>query len=89
MPLTDTAVRAAKPDARSRKLFDGGGLYAVNLVRRVPALRRRDPALVGGPMWRALRLTAPVTLDLLPNATRWAGIAWPHLTNNFMLLESR
>jgi SAM-dependent methyltransferase len=61
----------------------------VDLVRRVPALRRRDPALVGGPMWRALRLTAPVTLDLLPNATRRAGIAWPHLTNNFMLLESR
>jgi SAM-dependent methyltransferase len=61
----------------------------VDLVRRVPALRRRDPALVGGLMWRALRLTAPVTLDLLPNATRLAGIAWPHLANNFMLLESR
>ena len=27
MPLTDTAVRAAKPQARTRKLFDGGGLY--------------------------------------------------------------
>jgi hypothetical protein len=27
MPLTDTAVRAAKPDARSRKFFNGGGLY--------------------------------------------------------------
>ncbi len=27
MPLTDTAVRAAKPQAKARKLFDGGGLY--------------------------------------------------------------
>ena len=27
MPLTDTAVRAAKPQTRTRKLFDGGGLY--------------------------------------------------------------
>ena len=27
MPLTDTAVRAAKPQAKTRKLFDGGGLY--------------------------------------------------------------
>ena len=27
MPLTDTAVRAAKPQVKARKLFDGGGLY--------------------------------------------------------------
>jgi integrase len=27
MPLTDTAVRTAKPAAKSRKIFDGGGLY--------------------------------------------------------------
>ena len=27
MPLTVTAVRAAKPQAKTRKLFDGGGLY--------------------------------------------------------------
>ncbi|MDY6943734.1 MAG: integrase arm-type DNA-binding domain-containing protein [Pseudomonadota bacterium] len=27
MPLTDTAVRNAKPAEKSRKLFDGGGLY--------------------------------------------------------------
>ena len=27
MPLTDTAVRAAKPQVQARKLFDGGGLY--------------------------------------------------------------
>jgi len=63
---------------------------AVNLVdqvRRLPALKRRDPALVGGPLWRALRATGPVTLDLIPDAVRKMGIAWPHLTNNFMLLE--
>ena len=61
----------------------------VDLVRRVPALKRRDPSLVGGPMWSALRLTAPLSLDLLPNAIRKAGVAWPHLSNNFMLLEPR
>ena len=27
MPLTDTAIRVAKPQARPRRLFDGGGLY--------------------------------------------------------------
>jgi integrase len=27
MPLTDTAVRSAKPQAKAVKLFDGGGLY--------------------------------------------------------------
>jgi SAM-dependent methyltransferase len=59
----------------------------VDLVRRLPALKRRDPATVGAPLWRALRATAPVTLDLLPGAIRKAGIAWPHLSNHFMLLE--
>ncbi|MBX9812634.1 MAG: Arm DNA-binding domain-containing protein [Burkholderiales bacterium] len=27
MPLTDTAIRSAKPQAKAVKLFDGGGLY--------------------------------------------------------------
>lgn len=27
MPLTDTAIRKAKPSERPRKLFDGGGMY--------------------------------------------------------------
>ena len=27
MPLTDTAIRAAEPGAKARKLFDGAGLY--------------------------------------------------------------
>lgn len=27
MPLTDTAIRSAKPRAKSVRLFDGGGLY--------------------------------------------------------------
>ena len=61
----------------------------VNFVRRLPTLKRRDPALVGGPIWRALRLTSPISLELLPRAVRAAGIAWPHLANNFLLLEHR
>ena len=39
MPLTDTAVRAAKPRAKAHKLFDSGGLY----VEVSPA---------GGKWWR-------------------------------------
>ena len=27
MPLTDTTIRNAKPAEKSRRLFDGGGLY--------------------------------------------------------------
>ena len=27
MPLTDTAIRSAKPEKKTRKLFDGEGLY--------------------------------------------------------------
>ncbi len=59
----------------------------VNFVRRLPMLKRRDPALVGGPIWRALRLTSPISLELLPRVVRAAGIAWPRLTNDFLLLE--
>lgn len=59
----------------------------VNLVRRVPALRKRDPALVGRPLWRALHLTAPLSLGLLPRAVEAAGIEWPHLMNHFLMLE--
>lgn len=59
----------------------------VNLIRRLPILKHRDPALVGVPTWRALSLTAPVTLNLIPRAIKAAGIDWPHLNNNFILLE--
>lgn len=27
MPLTDTAIRSAKPQNKTIKMFDGGGLY--------------------------------------------------------------
>ncbi|MFP5307691.1 MAG: Arm DNA-binding domain-containing protein, partial [Gammaproteobacteria bacterium] len=27
MPLTDTALKKAKPGTKPRRLFDGGGLY--------------------------------------------------------------
>lgn len=59
----------------------------VNLARRLPALGRRDPSLLGGPLWRTLRVTAPLSLGLLPRAVEAAGLEWPHLTNHFMLLE--
>lgn len=59
----------------------------VNLARRLPALGRRDPALVGGPLWRALQLTAPISMRLLPHAIETMRIEWPHLTNHFLLLE--
>ena len=29
MPLTDTALRAAKPTEKAQKLFDGNGLYLI------------------------------------------------------------
>jgi len=60
----------------------------VDLIRRLPPLARRDAAVVGGPLWRLLRATAPVTLDLVPRAIRAVGLDWPHLTNNFLLLEA-
>jgi SAM-dependent methyltransferase len=59
----------------------------VNFVRRLPILKRRPPALVGPPIWRALHLTSLLSLELIPRAIRATGIAWPHLTNNFYLLE--
>jgi len=60
----------------------------VNLIRRFPPLARRDAAVVGGPLWRLLRATAPVTLELVPRAVGAVGLGWPHLTNHFLLLES-
>src|ERR1035441_6203051 len=59
----------------------------VNLARRLPPFARIDAAAVGGPLWRLLRATAPVTLELIPRAIEAAGLDWPHLTNHFLLLE--
>ena len=59
----------------------------VNFVRRLPMLKRRDPAMAGRIVWNALRLTAPVSLELVPRAVRAVGVSWPHLENNFLLLE--
>jgi SAM-dependent methyltransferase len=59
----------------------------VNMIRRLPALRDRNPSLVGRPLWRALELSAPLSLGLVPRAIEAAGVEWPHLTNHFMLLE--
>lgn len=60
----------------------------VNMARRLPPLARRDAAMVGGPLWRLLRATAPVTLELVPRAIEAVGLDWPHLTNHFLLLEA-
>lgn len=60
----------------------------VNLARRLPPLARRDAATVGGPLWRFLGATAPVTLEFIPRAIEAAGLDWPHLTNHFLLLEA-
>jgi len=60
----------------------------VNFTRRLPPLARRDPARVGGPLWRFLRATAPVTLGFFPRAIEAVGLEWPHLTNHFLLLDA-
>lgn len=39
MPLTDTAIRSTKPDAKPKRLFDGGGLYL-------------EVSPTGGKLWR-------------------------------------
>lgn len=58
-----------------------------DMVRRLPPLARRDASAVGGPVWRLLRATSPVTLELFPKALEAVGLKWPHLINNFLLLE--
>ncbi|MGH9087550.1 MAG: class I SAM-dependent methyltransferase [Acidimicrobiales bacterium] len=60
----------------------------VNLARRLPPLARRDAAAVGGPLWRLLWATAPVSLELIPRALEAVGLDWPRLTNHFLLLEA-
>lgn len=60
----------------------------VNLARRLPLVAQRDAAVVGGPLWRLLRATAPITLEALPRAIEAIGLDWPHLTNHFLLLEA-
>jgi SAM-dependent methyltransferase len=60
----------------------------VNMARRLPPLARRDPAIVGRPLWRLLQATAPVTLELIPRAVEAVGLDWPRLTNHFLLLEA-
>jgi hypothetical protein len=52
------------------------GVELVNLARRFPPLARRDAAVVGGPLWRVLQATAPISLDLFPErSTLWVSTA--------------
>ena len=60
MPLTDTAVRAAKPQPRTRKLFDGGGLY----LEVSPAGGKSDPRMappVGWESWLIMPPAGPIS----------------------------
>ncbi|OOO00840.1 MAG: hypothetical protein USCGTAYLOR_02964 [Chromatiales bacterium USCg_Taylor] len=43
MPLTDTAIRSAKPGEKPIKLFDGGGLYPTAQPERIPLVALRLP----------------------------------------------
>jgi hypothetical protein len=59
----------------------------IEMVRRLPPLARREASAIGGPLWRVLRATAPISLDLLPRTLEAVGVKWPQLINNFLLLE--
>ena len=64
-------------------------LTLTELLRRLPPLARREASATGGPLWRLLRATGPVSLELLPRTMEAVGIRWPRLMNNFVLLEPR
>ena len=64
-------------------------LTLTELLRRLPPLARREASATGGPLWRFLRATGPVSLELLPRTMEAVGIRWPRLMNNFVLLEPR
>ena len=57
------------------------------LFRRLPPLARREASATGGPLWRVLRRTRPISLDIFPKAIEAIGFEWPRLINNFLLLE--
>jgi SAM-dependent methyltransferase len=57
------------------------------MLRRLPPLARREASATGGPLWRVLRATAPISLELLPWTLEAVGVKWPRLINNFVLLE--
>ncbi len=60
----------------------------INTVRSLPLLRSTKPAMVGVPIWWALRATAPASLVLFPRAADKLGLEWPHLQNHFLLLHN-
>jgi SAM-dependent methyltransferase len=57
------------------------------LLRRLPPLARREASVTGGPLWRVLRATTPISLQLFPRTLESLGVKWPQLINNFVLLE--
>ncbi len=58
-----------------------------DMLRRLPPLARREASATGGPLWRVLRATAPLSLEILPRSLEAVGVKWPQLINNFVLLE--
>lgn len=57
------------------------------MVRRLPMLAGREASAIGGPLWRILRATAPISLEMMPRTLEAFGVKWPQLINNFLLLE--
>ena len=58
----------------------------VSLLRCVPLLRRARQDTIGCAVWRAPRLTQPVSLRLVPALLRRLGVTWPQLSNHFFRL---
>ena len=61
----------------------------VDLLRRLPGLRSIDIARLGKVVWSTLRVTEPLTLNLLPGVLRKMGIGWPRIQNHFYLLKPK
>lgn len=60
----------------------------VDYLRVLPFLKSREVTSIGGPVWSAMRATAPVSLELVPSLLGKLGVPWPHLQNHFFLLKA-
>jgi SAM-dependent methyltransferase len=83
----DAALRVVAVERNRGYAHMEMAITLTDMMRRLPPLARRDASAVGGPLWRLLRATSPVTLELFPRALEAVGLEWPHLINNFLLLE--
>jgi hypothetical protein len=83
----DAALRVVAVERNRGYAHMEMAITLTDMMRRLPPLARREASAVGGPLWRLLRATSPVTLELFPRALEAVGLEWPHLINNFLLLE--